>query len=106
MTRQLPAIAAALLAAALSAAPAQAAEAVPSRDESKPVTAARVGGSPADRAFRTAVQESGDRFRRARADCAKRPAAERSACVKSARDELNRTRREAKAAHDAAQKKR
>jgi hypothetical protein len=94
-----------VLAACTISATALAAEAVPPADESKPVTTARVGGSPADRAFRAATQESGDRYRQARADCRTKPSAERSACVTAAKKELKRARLEAKAAHDAAQKK-
>ena len=100
------AVSLALLAALSLAAPAGAAEAGPPADPSKPVTTARVGGSPADRAFRTAIEESGDRYREARAACRTKPTAERSACVSAARTELKRARAEAKAAHDAAQKKR
>ncbi|HSC63243.1 MAG TPA: hypothetical protein VLD35_06395 [Caldimonas sp.] len=84
---------------------AAAAEAEPPADQSKPVTTARVGGSPADREFRAAVQESGDRYREARAACRAKPSAERSACVSAAKSELKRARLEAKAAHDAAQKR-
>lgn len=80
-------------------------EAMPPADESKPVTTARVGGSPADQAFRAATQESGDRYREGRAACRTQPTAERSACASVARSELTRARLEAKAAHDAAQKK-
>jgi len=82
-----------------------AAEAEPPADPSQPVTTARVGGSPADRDFRAATQSSGDRYREARAACRAKPTAERSACVSAAKSELKRARLEAKAAHDAAQKK-
>ena len=95
----------ALLAALSFSASAAAAEAGPPADQSKPVTTARVGGSPADQAFRTATQESGNRYREARAACRTKPSAERSACISAARSELRRARLEAKAAHDAAQKK-
>jgi hypothetical protein len=98
------AISLALLAALSCGAPALAAEAGPPADPSKPVTTARVGGSPADQAFRTATQESADRYRQARAACRTKPSAERSACVSAAKSELKRARLEAKAAHDAAQK--
>jgi len=104
MQRHPLAICLALLAALSFSAPAVAAEAAPPTDPSKPVTTARVGGSPADQAFRTATQESGDRYRQARAACRSKPSAERSACVSAARSELRRARLEAKAAHDAAQK--
>jgi len=99
------AIALALIAASAAGTPAVAVEAGPPSDPSKPVTTARVGGSPADRAFRAATQESGDRYREARAACRARPSAERSACVSEAKAELKRARLEAKAAHDAARKK-
>ena len=95
----------ALLAALSVEVSAVAAEAAPPADESKPVTTARVGGSPADRAFRAATQESGDRYREARALCKAKPSAERSVCVSAAKAELKRARLEAKAAHDAARKK-
>ena len=98
------AISLALLAALSSGGPVLAAEAGPPADPSKPVTTARVGGSPADQAFRTATQESGDRYPQARAACRSKPSAERSACVSAAKSELKRARLEAKAAHDAAQK--
>jgi len=94
-----------LLAATLACATAWAADATPPADASKPVTTARVGGSPADRDFRAAQEESGNRYRQARAACKARPAGERSACVTAARSELKRARLEAKAAHDAATKK-
>ena len=93
------------LAVLTAGAAAAAAEAEPPADPSKPVTTARVGGSPADRDFRAATQESGDRYRQARAACRAKPSAERSACVSAAKSELKQARLEAKAAHDAAQKK-
>jgi hypothetical protein len=105
MNRHDLAIALAALVAVSVSMPAVAAEAGPPADQSKPVTTARVGGSPADRAFREATQESGDRYREARAVCRTKPSAERSGCVSAARAELKRARLEAKAAHDAAQKK-
>jgi hypothetical protein len=94
-----------LLALALAGAPAFAAEAQPPADPSRPVTTARVGGSPADRDFRAAQQESGARYRVARAACKAGPSGERSACASAARAELKRARLDAKAAHDAATKK-
>ena len=94
-----------LLAALSVRVAAVAAEAGPPADPSKPVTTARVGGSPADQAFRDATQESGDRYRQARAACKTKPSAERSSCVSAAKSELKRARLEAKAAHDAAKKK-
>ena len=105
MKRHHVAISLGLLAALSIGTSAVAAEAVPPADQSKPVTTARVGGSPADRAFRAATQESGDRYREARAACREKPSAERSACVTAAKAELKRARLEAKSAHDAAQKK-
>jgi len=105
MKRQHVAIALASLAAWAVDLSAVAAEAGPPADASKPVTTARVGGSPADQAFRTATQESGDRYREARAVCKTKPSSERSACVSAAKAELKRARLEAKAAHDAARKK-
>jgi hypothetical protein len=105
MKRHLAAIPFVLLAALSVGGQARAAEAGPPADPSKPVTTARVGGSPADQAFRAATQESGDRYREARAVCKTKPSAERSACVSAAKAELKRARLEAKAAHDAAKKK-
>ena len=105
MKRHHVAISLGLLPALSIGASAVAAEAAPPADQSKPVTTARVGGSPADRAFRAATQESGDRYREARAACRAKPSAERSACVTAAKAELKRARLEAKSAHDAAQKK-
>jgi len=105
MKRHHVAISLGLLAALSIGASAVAAEAAPPADQSKPVTTARVGGSPADRAFRAATQESGDRYREARAACREKPSAERSACVTAAKSELKRARLEARSAHDAAQKK-
>ena len=105
MTRHHAAIPLALFAGLFGCASALAAEARPPADPAKPVTTARVGGSPADRAFRAAQQESADRYRAARAACKARPSAERGACVSEARAALKSERLEAKAAHDAAQKK-
>lgn len=105
MTRHHAAIPLALLAGLFACAPAVAAEAGPPADPSKPVTTARVGGSPADHAFRVAQQESADRYREARTACRAKASAERNACMSAARSELKRVRLEAKAAHDAARKK-
>ena len=105
MKRHLAALASAVLGATLASASALAAEAQPPADPSKPVTTARVGGSPADRDFRAAQQDSADRYRKARAECRAKPSEERSACTSAARAELKRARLEAKAAHDAATKK-
>jgi acyl-CoA reductase-like NAD-dependent aldehyde dehydrogenase len=96
-------LAAALLGLAL-AGPAVAADAVPPADKSQPVTTARVGGSPADAAFRDAQQKTGAAYREARAACKARPSAERGACMNAARSQLKQARLEAKAAHDAAKK--
>ena len=106
MKKRRAAIPLTLLAGLLACAAAVAAEAQPPADPSKPVTTARIGGSEADRALRTTTQESGDRYRRARAACKAKASAERGACVSAARAELKRERLEAKAAHDAAVKKR
>ena len=105
MKRHPAAIPLVLLVALTVGAPAIAAEAEPPKDQTKPVTTARVGGSPADQAFRDATQARGARYRGARAACKSTPSAERSACVSAAKAELKRARLEAKAAHDAAQKK-
>jgi len=106
MKRPLAALASAVLGAVLASPSALAAEAQPPADPSKPVTTARVGGSPADRDFRAAQQDSADRYRKARAECRAKAGEERSACTTAARAELKRARLEAKAAHDAATKKR
>ena len=92
---------AALLCAVFSA-PVWAADAKAPADPSRPVTTPRVGGSPADAAFRAAQQQSGKRYSEARAACRTKPAAERSACMNAARTELKQARSQAKAAHDAA----
>ena len=94
----------AALVLALAGANAWGAEALPPSDPSRPVTTARVGGSEADRAFRAAQEDSGARYREARAACKGKPSGERSACQSAARAELKRARVAAKAAHDAAQK--
>jgi hypothetical protein len=94
-----------LLAALLCAAfatPLHAADAKPPADASQPVTTPRVGGSPADAAFRAAQQESGKRYSDARTACRTKARPERSACFSAARAELKRARSAAKAAHDAA----
>ena len=88
-----------LCAAAL---PALAAEALPPAAPSKPVSTVRVGGSPADLAFRNAVQKSGDEYRAARAACAAGAKAERAGCQRTARATLRQQQQAARAAHDAA----
>jgi hypothetical protein len=85
-------------------APAGAAEAQPPADPSKPVTTARVGGSPADAAFREAQQKSADDYRAARTACRAKPRAERGSCMNAARAELKHARLEAQATHAAAKK--
>jgi hypothetical protein len=105
MTRFHAVIPLTLLAGLLGCGAAVGAEAQPPADPSQPVTTARIGGSPADQALRTATQESGDRYRRARAACKAKASAERSACLSAARADLKRERLAAKAAHDAAKKK-
>jgi hypothetical protein len=97
------AVAAALI--ALSGAPAIAADAKPPADTSKPVTTVRVGGSPADAAFRDANQKAHARYRAAKADCRARPAAERSECLRAAKAELKTAQQAAKEAHDAAKRR-
>ena len=84
--------------------PAMAADAVPPADPGKPVTTARVGGSPADAAFRDAQQKSGADFRAARTVCKARLKGDRSACLTAARNQLKDARLAARAAHDAARK--
>jgi hypothetical protein len=78
-----------------------AADATPASDPTRPVTTVRVGGSPADAAFRAAQQKSGAEYRMARAACPKQPAADRAACIKAARDQLRQSRAAAAAAHRA-----
>ena len=73
---------------------------MPPSDTSRPVTTARVGGSVADRDFRAAQQESGARYREARAACKGKAGSDRSACIGAARSELKRARLDAKAAQD------
>lgn len=80
---------------------AHAAEAVPT-DPSRPVTAVRVGGSPADLAFRNARQKNGDDYRAARAACTAGARGERTPCMRAARVKLKQDGLAAKAAHDAA----
>lgn len=98
-------LAAGLLGAAF-AAPVAAADALPPADPSKPVTTARVGGSPADAAFRDAQQKSAAAYRQARDACKTRPRAERGACMNAARTQLKHAQAEARSAHDAARKSR
>ena len=100
-----PLLAAALLGAAF-AAPVSAADALPPADPSKPVTTARVGGSPADAAFRDAQQKSAAAYREARNACKIKPRAERGACMNAARTQLRHARDEARSAHDSAVKSR
>lgn len=90
----------------LLAGPVTAADALPPADPSRPVTTARIGGSPADAAFRDAQQTTGAAFREARSACRAKERAERGACMNAARAELKRARLDAKAAHDAAKKAR
>ncbi|MEP7056952.1 MAG: hypothetical protein ABI809_04165 [Caldimonas sp.] len=97
----LPLLLAALGAAAIGTSVA-AAEAMPPADPTKPVTTARIGGSPADAAFRAAQQESAAMYRDARAACRAKPREERGACMNAARSELKHAQLESRAAHDAA----
>jgi hypothetical protein len=98
-------VAVCLTLAAVSA-PTFAAEGTSTAEASKPATTPRIGGSPADAAFRQAQEKSGAAFRQARAACQAKPKADRSACMKEARAELQQARMEAKTAHDAAKKAR
>ena len=98
-------IAAALMAALLPAV-AAAQESRPSPSPERPVTQARIGGGPAEAAFRDAIEKSGDDYRAARAECVKRAANDRSACLKTANAKLRETRAEAKATLEAARKAR
>ncbi|MEO7337585.1 MAG: hypothetical protein ABIV63_13485 [Caldimonas sp.] len=93
------------VAGAFMAGTAGAAEATPPTDRTKPVTAARIGGGPADEAFRAAQDASGKRFVEAKAACREKPRAERGGCMTTARAELRKQHAEAKSAHDAARKK-
>ena len=70
------------------------------------MTTVRIGGSPADAAFRDAQQKSGAAYVDARKVCKAKPRAERGACMNVARTELKHARLDAKAAHDAAKKAR
>ena len=106
MTKKTLTILAAALLTAVLGAPAVAADAKPPADPSKPVTTPRIGGSPADAAFRDAQQKSAAAYREARAACRAKPQAERAACMTAARAELKRARLDAKVAHDAATKSR
>lgn len=94
----------AVLCSAAFGTPAMAADALPPADQSLPVTTPRIGGSPADAAFREAQQKSGDEYRDARAACRAKPRAERSACYGAARAALKQAHAQAQAAHDAAKK--
>ena len=82
----------------------RAADALPPADQSLPVTTPRIGGSPADAAFREAQQKSGDEYRAARTACRAKPRTERSACYGAARAALKQAHAQAKAAHDTAKK--
>ena len=93
------AAAAGVLAAPLHA---SAADAKPPADPSQPVTTPRVGGTPADAAYREAIDKSGAAFREARAACRAKPRAERGACMNTARADLKHSREEAVSAHNAA----
>jgi hypothetical protein len=86
--------------------PAAAADAVPPADPSKPATTVRVGGNPADSAFRDANQKAIARYRQATATCRARPAAERRECIRGAKADLNTAQRVAKAEHEAARRRR
>lgn len=96
-------IAVALLAAALPLV-AAAQEARPSPSPEKPVTQVRIGGGPAEAAFRDAIEKSGDDYRAARDACGTGPAGERSSCLKAATTQLRQVRAEAKATLQAARK--
>jgi len=86
----------------LMAAGASAADAKPPEDPSKPVTTVRVGGNPADSAFRDANQKAQARYREATAACNARPSNERKECMRSVKADLQTAQRVAKAEHDAA----
>ncbi|MEO7055655.1 MAG: hypothetical protein ABI281_13150 [Caldimonas sp.] len=85
-----------------AATPSWSAGAVPAAAQDKPVTAVRVGGSPADASFRNSMQKSGADFRAARSACAAGAKAGRAACIEEARDNLKRDRAAAQAAHQIA----
>ena len=106
LAARLGVLTAALCIVAAMSTPASAADAKAPADPSQPVTTPRVGGSPADAAFRDAQQKSGAAYREARAACRRKPKAGRTSCMTAARAELKQARTEAKAAHDAAQKSR
>lgn len=93
-----------LLVAAAAAVHVPAADApAPSAALGKPATGVRVGGSPADAAFRAAQQKTGADYRTARAACRRGPAgANRTNCLKLARQRLEEQRLDARTAHDAA----
>jgi hypothetical protein len=81
---------------------ASAGDAKPPEDLSKPVTTVRVGGDPADSAFRDANQKAQARYREATAACNARPSSEQKECMRSAKADLQTAQRVAKAEHDAA----
>jgi len=62
----------------------------------------RVGGNPADSAFRDANQKAQGRYREATAACNALPSNERKECIRSAKADLQTAQRVAKAEHDAA----
>ena len=80
--------------------PASAADATPPAAADKPATTVRVGGSPADAAFRAAQTKSGEQYQAAKARCAASPRQERAGCMKAAKGTLRQARLEARAAHD------
>ncbi len=86
--------------------PAHAADAKPPADPSRPVTTVRVGGNPADSDFRDANQKAIARYREATATCRAKQAGDRKECVRAAKADLRTAQVEAKAAHDAARKRR
>lgn len=90
--------------AAVFVLPAGAADAKPPADPTRPVTTVRVGGSPADAAFRATTQQAASSYREAMAACRTRPAGDRKECVREAKATLKSAQNEAKAAHDAARK--
>lgn len=93
-----------LFAAAFALPPAFAADAKPPAAVDQPVTTVRVGGSPADAAFRDATQKNAADYRTARTACSDGPRADRSGCLKSARAAYKEQRQAAKAAHDTARR--
>lgn len=104
MTKSLALLLAATCVAAFSV-PVVAADAT-GIDPTRPDTTPRIGGSPADAAFRAAQQESAADYRAARAACKAQPRAQRGSCLNDARAALKHTRLDASAAHAAAQKAR